>query len=949
MGSKEIIIKGAREHNLKNVSLNIPRNKLVVITGLSGSGKSSLAFDTIYAEGQRRYLESLSAYARQFLEQMKKPDVDSIEGLSPSISIEQKNISRNPRSTVGTITEIYDFLRLLYARVGEPFCYLCKKPIQNQTLDQIRDQIMGGKPETKFAVLSPIARGKKGEFQKELADCRGQGFVRAVIDGEEISLSAPIKLKKTFKHDISIYIDRLVLKPGIESRLMDALEIANKLSDGLVEIKYFDHQVDSRFFSTRYGCAECGTSVTEVEPRSFSFNSPHGSCSDCSGLGSLPRFDPALIVPNDNLAILEGAILPWAQKSRSWLEKVFQPLSEKYSFSLKDPFRNIHQDAQQIIFNGSGTEEIEFKAKGWGATHAFKQPFEGVIPSLQKRVDDSESAFEDWELAQYITYKDCGSCSGSRLKKESLSIYISGKNIFELSQMPVAETLTFVEALKFGKHQAAIAEPILKEIVSRLNFLINVGLSYLSLSRSAATLSGGESQRIRLATQIGSNLVGVLYVLDEPSIGLHQRDNDKLIKTLENLRDQGNSVLVVEHDEETIQRADFVVDMGPGAGEHGGEILFNGPPKLLTQETRGLTGQYLSGKLKIEVPHVRREASNGRHLKLFGAKLNNLKNVDVDIPLGTFTCVTGVSGSGKSSLIIDTLLSSLQLKLSGRTQSLNAIDAIEGVEHLDKVIYVDQSPIGRTPRSNPATYTGLFTDIRALFAALPEAKVRGYTAGRFSFNVEGGRCQSCTGDGNLKITMNFLPDVYVQCEVCRGARYNRETLDVHYKGKSIADILAMTVEQAALFFERVPQIKAKLTTLLDVGLGYLQVGQNAVTLSGGEAQRIKLAKELNRRATGRTIYILDEPTTGLHFEDVRKLLQILQTLVDHGNSVVVIEHNLDVIKQADHLIELGPEGGKAGGELLFQGKPEGLLKLKNSYTAKYLKPLLERTKKTSDK
>jgi len=941
MGSKEIVIRGAREHNLKNVSLCIPKNRLVVITGLSGSGKSSLAFDTIYAEGQRRYLESLSAYARQFMEQMKKPEVDSIDGLSPSISIEQKNISRNPRSTVGTITEIYDFLRLLYARVGVPHCYVCGKPIQSQTLDQIRDQIMEGIPDSKFAILAPIARGKKGEFQKELTDIRSQGFVRAIIDGEEVSLSAPTKLKKSFKHDISIYIDRLVLKTGIEPRLMDALEIANKLSEGLVEVKYFTDSASSRFFSTKYGCVDCGTSVTEVEPRSFSFNSPHGSCPDCSGLGSLPKFDPSLLVPNATLSILQGAILPWAQKSRSWLEKVFQPLSEKYSFNISDPFSSIPKDAQKIIFYGSGNEEIEFKAKGWGQTHAFKQAFEGVIPTLEARMSESESSYEDWELGQYITYQDCETCFGSRLKKESLSIYVGSKNIFEISQMPVSETLRFVENLKFSKHQAVIADPILKEIVSRLNFLTNVGLSYLSLSRSAATLSGGESQRIRLATQIGSNLVGVLYVLDEPSIGLHQRDNDKLIKTLESLRDQGNSVLVVEHDEETIQRADFVVDMGPGAGEHGGEILFSGSPDLLKTETRGLTGQYLSGKMKIEVPHQRREASDSRYLRLYGASLNNLKNVDAAFPLGTFTCVTGVSGSGKSTLIIDTLLAGLQLKFSGRTQAFNALKSIEGIEHLDKVIYVDQSPIGRTPRSNPATYTGLFTDIRALFAGLPEAKVRGYTAGRFSFNVEGGRCQSCSGDGNLKITMNFLPDVYVQCEVCRGARYNRETLDVHYKGKSIADVLAMTVEQAAIFFERVPQIKLKLSTLLDVGLGYLQLGQNAVTLSGGEAQRIKLAKELNRRATGRTIYILDEPTTGLHFEDVRKLIQILQTLVDHGNTVVVIEHNLDVIKQADHLIELGPEGGKEGGEILYQGIPEDLIKVERSYTGKYLKPILK--------
>ncbi|MFM8315236.1 MAG: excinuclease ABC subunit UvrA, partial [Deltaproteobacteria bacterium] len=699
-------------------------------------------------------------------------------------------------------------------------------------------------------------------------------------------------------------------------------------AQGLIEIRSFEEKQSSRFFSTQYGCAECGTSVIEVEPRSFSFNSPHGSCPECSGLGSLPTFDPSLIVPNGNLSILGGAILPWAQKPKSWLEKVFQPLSEKYGFSLTDPFKNIPETAQNLIFYGSGSDEIEFKAKGWGATHAFRQKFEGIIPTLQERMSESESSFEDWELGQYITYQDCSSCEGSRLKKESLSIYIGGKNISQVAQMPISDALGFVQKLSFPKHQLAISEPILKEIIARLNFLMNVGLSYLSLSRSAVTLSGGESQRIRLATQIGSNLVGVLYVLDEPSIGLHQRDNDKLIKTLEALRDQGNSVLVVEHDEETIQRADYVVDMGPGAGEHGGEILFSGNPSDLKKQGKGLTAQYLSRKLKIEIPHQRRSASDGRHLKLLGARQNNLKNVSVDIPLGTLTCVTGVSGSGKSTLVIDTLLSALQLKFSGRTRALNQLDAIEGIEYLDKVIYVDQSPIGRTPRSNPATYTGLFTDIRALFAGLPESKVRGYTAGRFSFNVEGGRCSSCSGDGNLKITMTFLPDVYVQCEVCRGARYNRETLDVHYRGKSIADVLSMTVEQAALFFERVPQIKTKLTTLLDVGLGYLQVGQNAVTLSGGEAQRIKLAKELNKRATGRTIYILDEPTTGLHFEDVRKLLQILQTLVDHGNTVVVIEHNLDVIKQADYLIDLGVEGGVGGGEILYQGVPEGLLKIK---------------------
>jgi len=937
--AKEIIIKGAKEHNLKNVSLTIPRDKFVVITGLSGSGKSSLAFDTIYAEGQRRYLESLSAYARQFLEQMKKPDVDSIDGLSPSISIEQKNISRNPRSTVGTVTEIYDYLRLLYARVGIPHCPTCGKPIQSQTIQQIVDQIMGYPEGTKFSVLAPLVRGKKGEYNKELLELRSQGFVRAKIDGNDVNLSQPIKLQKSLKHDISIYIDRLILKLGIEPRLADALEIATKISSGLAEIEV-SGVAENRYFSTRFACADCGTSFPELEPRSFSFNSPHGSCPACSGLGTENRFDPKLIVPDPTLSIAQGAIHPVFSEVLNWKENVFEGLATAYKFSVDTPYQKLPARVQLVLLYGSGKEEIEFKQASKKSVHSFTQKYSGVIPALQEKLDASEDAAE--ELSEYITHDACSTCNGTRLKKEMLSVLVGGKHIADFCSLNVSAAAQFLRELKLSKHHTLVATPILKEIESRLSFLANVGLNYLTLSRSAATLSGGEAQRIRLATQIGSNLVGVLYILDEPSIGLHQRDNEKLIHTLEQLRDNGNSVLVVEHDEDTILRADYVIDIGPGAGEHGGEIVFEGTPDALKKNTKSLTGRYLSHRTVVPVPETRRPANSDRTLEIIGATAHNLRNIDVKIPLGTFVCITGVSGSGKSSLIIDTLLPGLEQKLLGHKNRVIAAKGMKGLEHLDKVVHVNQSPIGRTPRSNPATYTGLFGDIRTLFAELPESKVRGYTASRFSFNVAGGRCEACSGDGNIKISMHFLPDVFVACEVCNGRRYNRETLEVLYRGKSIADVLAMTVEQAHEFFERVPSLRSKFQTLLDVGLSYVQVGQSAVTLSGGEAQRIKLAKELNRRATGRTIYVLDEPTTGLHFEDVRKLLQILQTLVAQGNTVVVIEHNLDVIKQADHIIDLGPEGGEGGGEIVFAGTPEEICRWENSYTGKYLNNLLKR-------
>ncbi len=935
----EISVRGAREHNLKNISVVIPRNQLVVFTGLSGSGKSSLAFDTIYAEGQRRYLESLSAYARQFMGQMRKPDVDGIDGLSPSISIEQKNISRNPRSTVGTVTEIYDYLRLLYARVGSPHCFTCGNPIQTQTIQQICDHIMTLPAGTRFAILAPVIRGKKGEYQKELAEFRSKGFVRARIDGSEVALSEPIRLKKGFKHDISIYVDRLVLKPGIEARLTEALETASALAEGLTEFEDAGNKT-TKIYSTRFACIHCGSSFAEIEPRIFSFNNPHGACPHCNGLGDLPAFDPDLVVPNPSLSLREGAVAAWADRSKAWQEKIFDVLASKFAFDLDSPWKNLSEKNRKILLYGSGEEELDFGAAGKLGMHTFRQKFEGIIPQLEQKLKKGASRFDEEELSAFLSHQVCPVCIGTRLKPDALAITISGKNIAEVSSLSLDDCLVFLSGIKLPPHHEMVAEPILKEILSRLGFLQNVGLSYLTLSRSAATLSGGEAQRIRLGTQIGSSLVGVLYVLDEPSIGLHQRDNEKLIRTLLQLRDQGNSVIVVEHDQDTIEAADFVVDLGPGAGVLGGEVVFQGSPAELRNSTSSLTGQYLSGKTQVPVPTNRRPVNPEKVLRIEGASKNNLKNLDVSFPLGLFVCVSGVSGSGKSTLVIDTLMVGLQALVAGRPLPPGLATQFHGAEQIDKVVYVDQSPIGRSPRSNPATYTGLFTEIRTLFAGLPESRARGYSLSRFSFNVPGGRCEACTGDGTLNVSMHFLPDVYVECEVCRGTRYNRETLEVLYRGKSISEVLNMPIEQAASFFERVPSLRAKFQTLRDVGLGYVQVGQSSLTLSGGEAQRIKLSKELNKRATGKTLYILDEPTTGLHFDDVRRLVQILQTLVEQGNTVVVIEHCFDVIKQADFVLDLGPSGGAAGGELLFQGTPEGLANEKRSETGRFLKKLI---------
>lgn len=939
--AREIVIKGAKEHNLRNVSLSIPRDKLVVITGLSGSGKSSLAFDTIYAEGQRRYLESLSAYARQFMEQLQKPDVESIDGLSPSISIEQKFISRNPRSTVGTVTEVYDFLRLIYARAGTPHCYSCGKSIQSQSIQQITEHIIS-QGHQKFAILAPIVRGKKGEYQKELLDWRARGFNRARIDGEEINLSAPIKLKKTHKHDISIYIDRLMLKDGIEARLFEAIEIATQMAQGIVELEVFPEK-KRQFFSTKYACADCGTSFPEIEPRDFSFNSPHGACPKCEGLGVHRFFDPLKLIADPEQPLGEGALLPWEDKPKAWVKRIVTALASKYEFDPELPFNKLPKKAMDVLFFGSKGEELKFDVKSKAAgSHVFEQAFEGIISTLDEELEEAAPARKD-ELSQWLSAQICETCHGSRLKKEMSFVLIGGKSISDLCELPIPECRDFLNSLKLTKHQRLIAELPLKEAVSRLEFLENVGLSYLSLSRSAATLSGGEAQRIRLATQIGSHLVGVLYVLDEPSIGLHQRDNDRLIKTLEKLRDIGNSVLVVEHDQETIERADHVIDLGPGAGRNGGYIVFEGDPKKI-RANDGLTGAYLTGNKEVSVPKSRRVPNQQRILTIRNANRHNLSQLTVDFPLGTLIGVTGVSGSGKSSLIIDTLLPALEAKLS-RQKYYRGQEEFNGLDQLDKVIHVNQRPIGRSPRSNPATYTGIFTEIRALFSHLPESKARGFTLGRFSFNVAGGRCEACKGDGNMRLTMHFLADVYVTCEVCQGKRYNRETMEVTYRGKNISQVLEMTIEEAFSFFERVPQLRSKLETLLDVGLGYVQLGQNAVTLSGGEAQRIKLARELTKRSTGRTLYILDEPTTGLHFEDINHLLLILHRLVDQGNTVIVIEHNLDVIKQADHLIDLGPEGGSTGGKIVFEGTPEDICKVPASFTGQYLKRHLDAQKK----
>jgi excinuclease ABC subunit A len=944
MATDKIVIKGACEHNLKCIDLEIPRDKLVVITGISGSGKSTLAFDTIYAEGQRRYVESLSAYARQFLEQMEKPDVESIEGLSPAISIEQKTTSKNPRSTVGTVTEIYDYLRLLFARIGKPHCYSCGKIISSQTVTQMVDQIMAMPQGAKITLLSPIIRGRKGEYRKELAQLRKDGFVRVVIDGATLELAEEIVLDKKKKHDIDIVVDRLVVKPGIEKRLADSLETSLSHAEGIVKVAVSadpesGRKAETLLFSESSACIECGISYPEMTPRMFSFNNPYGACPDCTGLGTRMYLDAELVVPDPDISIRDGAIAPWEKRFSGWYHQTLEALAKAYKFDIRLPFKDLPQKAKDIVLNGSGGQMVDF---WWeddaGKRHNYQKAFEGVLNNLERRHRESESETVREELEKYMNIMPCPSCQGARLKKEALFVRVGGQNIQQVTALSIKDSLTFFNTVSLSEKEEDIARRILKEIRERLNFLVNVGLDYLSLDRASGTLSGGEGQRIRLATQIGSSLVGVLYILDEPSIGLHQRDNGRLLQTLRHLRDIGNTVLVVEHDEETIMEADWVIDMGPGAGVHGGEVVAQGTPAEIMANPRSLTGRFLSGALSIPVPKKRRKAE--RFLTIEGASENNLKDVTVDLPLGVMTCITGVSGSGKSTLVIDTLHKTLNQRLHKSREKAGAVRAILGLEVLDKVINIDQSPIGRTPRSNPATYTGLFTEIREIYAQLPESKMRGYKPGRYSFNVKGGRCEACSGDGIIKIEMHFLPDVYVQCEVCKGARYNRETLEVRYKGRSIAELLDMTVSQAFLFLEHIPRIKGKLKTLEEVGLGYIKLGQSATTLSGGEAQRVKLAKELSKRATGRTIYILDEPTTGLHFADIAKLLEVLQKLVDAGNTIVVIEHNLDVIKTADWIIDLGPEGGDRGGEVIATGTPEQVAKVARSYTGEYLKKML---------
>lgn len=937
---KNLVVKGAREHNLKNVSVEIPRDKLVVFTGLSGSGKSSLAFDTIYAEGQRRYMESLSSYARQFLGIMEKPDVDSIDGLSPAISIDQKTTSKNPRSTVGTVTEIYDYLRLLFARIGVPHCPVCGKEIKQQSVDQIVDNIMKLPEGTRFQVLAPIAKGKKGEFQKELESASKSGFSRARVDGEVVDLSEKIKLKKNIKHNIEIIVDRLIMKDGIISRLTDSLETAFSLTEGNVLIDVVGGE--ELLFSQNFACPDHGSCMDELEPRMFSFNNPFGACPTCSGLSVFMRVSEDLLVPNRKLSINDGAIkgCGWSKTEGSTIAGMYyNALADKYNFTLDTPFNKISPEGQNAIFYGTNGERIKMVRQNEYGSGTYMTEFEGIVNNLERRYRETTSDWSRREIEQYMTASPCPDCGGARLKPGPLAVTVGGINIKEFTDMSIGDELEFINNLKLTEKEQIIGKQIIKEISSRLSFLCNVGLEYLTLSRASGTLSGGESQRIRLATQIGSSLMGVLYILDEPSIGLHQRDNEKLLKSLCNLRDLGNTLIVVEHDEDTMNVADFIVDVGPGAGVHGGEIVCAGTVEEIKKCEKSLTGQYLSGKKKIEVPEKRRPG-NGKFLEIKGARQNNLKNIDVKIPLGKLVVVTGVSGSGKSSLINEILYKKLAAELNNARKFAGKHDEIKGVEHLDKVINIDQSPIGRTPRSNTATYTGVFNDIRTLFASTQDAKAKGYDAGRFSFNVKGGRCESCEGDGIIKIEMNFLSDVYVPCEVCRGARYNRETLEVKYKGKSISDVLNMTVEEAMEFFSNIPKIRKKLETIFDVGLGYITLGQSATTLSGGEAQRVKLATELSKKSTGKTIYILDEPTTGLHTADVKKLIEVIEKLVDANNSVVVIEHNLDVIKTADHIIDLGPEGGNGGGEIVAEGTPEDVVKCKKSYTGKYLKPLL---------
>ncbi len=937
-----IYVKGARENNLKNVDVTIPRDKLVVLTGLSGSGKSSLAFDTIYAEGQRRYVESLSSYARMFLGQMEKPDVDYIDGLSPAISIDQKTTSKNPRSTVGTVTEIYDYLRLLWARVGTPHCPVCGKEIKQQTIDQIIDQVLELPEATRIQVMAPVIRGKKGEHAKIFEDARRSGYVRCRVDGIAYDLSEEIKLEKNKKHNIEIVVDRLVIREDIARRLTDSVEIASNLSGGLVVVNVVGEDRDI-LFSQNYACEDCGVSIEELTPRMFSFNNPYGACPACTGLGSQLKVDPELIIPNKDLSILEGAITAsgWSNiKSDGIARMYFDALAKKYRFKLDTPVKDLSPEVMDVILYGTRGEELTLhydQPRGKGTLH---QAFEGICNNLERRYKETQSDAMRRELEECMSERPCPACQGRRLRKESLAVTVGGLDIDAFCRKSVTQALDFVDRLELTESQMLIAERILKEIKSRLGFLQSVGLQYLTLSRGAGSLSGGESQRIRLATQIGSSLMGVLYILDEPSIGLHQRDNDMLLKTMQDLRDLGNTLLVVEHDEDTMRAADYIIDVGPGAGVHGGEIVAAGTPEEVMNTPGSITGEYLSGRRKIPVPQERRKG-NGKLLKVFGAAENNLRHIDVAIPLGTFTCVTGVSGSGKSSLVNEILYKKLGADLNRVKVRAGRHDRIEGEEFLDKVIDIDQSPIGRTPRSNPATYTGLFNDIRELFASTQDAKARGYGPGRFSFNTRGGRCEACQGDGLLKIEMHFLPDIYVPCEVCKGKRYNRETLEVHYKGKNIYEVLEMTVDEALPFFENLPRIYNRLKTLEEVGLGYVKLGQASTTLSGGEAQRVKLATELSKRSTGRTIYILDEPTTGLHSYDVQRLIDVLQKLVDVGNTVVVIEHNLDVIKTADHIIDLGPEGGDGGGSVVCTGTPEEVAACGASYTGRYLKRMLE--------
>jgi excinuclease ABC subunit A len=937
----ELIVHGAREHNLKDVTVRLPRNALICITGLSGSGKSSLAFDTIYAEGQRRYVESLSAYARQFLQMMEKPDVDSIDGLSPAISIDQKTTSRNPRSTVGTVTEIYDYLRLLYARVGRPHCPVCGRPIAGQSLEQIIDQILMLPEGTRFTVNAPVVRDRKGEYKDVLEELRRDGFTRVKVDGEPRLLEEPIELDKKFKHTIEVVVDRLVMKPDLRTRLAQSVETAASLADGLVTIDRVDTG-EATTYSERFACPDHGVSLPELQPRIFSFNSPHGACPRCTGLGAQQEIDPDLLVPDPTLSIGEGALVPWSVGNSTYYESVIQAIADRYEIGLDTPWHDLSEEHQDLFLYGTDGERVYVTYRNrMGRRRAYMLAFEGIVPSLERRYKDTDSSQQRERIEEYMSFRPCPVCKGARLKPEVLAVTVGSRAIHEFTAMSVCRAIEFLDALELSETEQLIGARIIKEIRERLTFLDNVGVGYLQLDRAAATLSGGEAQRLRLATQIGSQLVGVLYILDEPSIGLHQRDNAKLIGTLERLRDLGNTVLVVEHDEQMMRAADHLVDMGPGAGEHGGHVVAEGPADAVETTPGSVTGQFLSGEREIAVPE-RRPHENGSFV-VRGAAMHNLKGIDVEFPVGKFVCVTGVSGSGKSTLVNEIVYKALANRLHRMRVKPGEHDAVEGIECFDKVIDIDQSPIGRTPRSNPATYTKLFDQIRELYSMTPEAKVRGYKPGRFSFNVRGGRCETCKGDGTIKIEMHFLPDVYVPCETCHGRRYNRETLEVRFKGKSIADVLEMSVEEALRFFAKIPKLRRRLQTLHDVGLDYIKLGQPATTLSGGEAQRVKLASELSKVATGRTLYILDEPTTGLHFADIEKLLEVLQRLVDAGNTVLVIEHNLDVIKQADWIVDLGPEGGESGGEVIATGTPEDVAETEGSFTGEFLRAILPRT------